>query len=115
MKQSVELESINAFKEMFGMDLEVKETINELGKERREEHNEVVLILTILLALTESMRSPKSAVIKELWTNFLLERLWFRWLLHGLSWIEGICRPYDWISHRGGRDLGLCDVGIPAA
>ena len=34
MKQSVELESTNALKEMFGMDLEVKETINELDKER---------------------------------------------------------------------------------
>ena len=54
MKQSVEPESTNAFREMFGMDSEVKETINELDKERTEEHNKVALILTFLLALTES-------------------------------------------------------------
>ena len=54
MKQLVEPESTNAFKETFGTDSEVKETINELDKERIEEHNEVALILTILSALAES-------------------------------------------------------------
>ena len=55
MKQSVEPESTNALKEMFGMDSEVKGIINELDKERTEEHNEDALILTSLSALAESM------------------------------------------------------------
>ena len=42
-------------KETFGTDSEVKGTINEVDKERIEEHNEVALILTILLALVESV------------------------------------------------------------
>ena len=115
MKQSVEPESTSALKETFRTDSEVKGTINELDKERIEEHNEVALILTILLALVESMRSPESAGIEESRINFLLEWLGFQWPLHGLLWIVGICRPYDWIGHRGGRDLGPCDVDIPAA
>ena len=85
MKQSVEPESISALKEMFRTDSEVKGTINKLDKERIEEHNEVALILTILLALAESTQSPKSAGIEELRTNFLLEQLGFQWPLHGLS------------------------------
>ena len=48
MKQSVEPESTSALKEMFGMDSEVKGTINELDKERTEEHNEDALILASL-------------------------------------------------------------------
>ena len=54
MKQLVEPESTSALKETFGTDSEVKGTINELDKERREERNKVAPILTILLALAES-------------------------------------------------------------
>ena len=114
MKQSVEPESTSALKEAFGTDSEVKGTINKLDKERIEEHNEVVLILTILLALVKSTQSPESAGIEESRTNFLLERPGFQWLLHRLSWIGGICGPYGQIGHRGGRDLGPCDVDVPA-
>ena len=115
MKQSVEPESTSALKETFGTDSEVKGTINELDKERMEEHNEVALILTILLALAESTQSPESAGIKESQINFLLGQPGFRWPLHGLLWIGGICGPYGRIGHRGGRDLGPCDVDVPAA
>ena len=55
MKQLVEPESTNALKEMFGTDSEVKGIINELHKERTEEHNEDVLILASLSVLAESM------------------------------------------------------------
>ena len=114
IKQLVEPESTSALKEAFGTDLEVKGTINELDKERIEEHNKVALILTILLALIKSMQSPESAGIEESQTNFLPERPGFRWPLHGLSWIGGIRGPYGRIGHRGGRDLGPCDVDVPA-
>ena len=55
MKKSVEPESTSALKETFGTDSEVKGTINELDKERTEEHNEDALILASLSALAESM------------------------------------------------------------
>ena len=79
MKQSVEPESTSALKETFGIDLEVKGTINELDKERTEEHSEDALILASLSALTESTRSPESAGIEESWTNFLPGRPKVRW------------------------------------
>ena len=115
MKQSVELESTSALKETLGTDSEVKGTINELDKEKKEEHNEVALILTILLALTESTRSPKSAGIEESGTNFLPEQPGSQWPLHRLLWIGGIRGPYGQIGHRGGRDLGPCDIDVPVA
>ena len=102
MKQSVEPESTNAVKEMFGMDSEVKGTINELDKERTEEHIEDALILASLSALAKSAQSPESAGIKESRTNFLLRWLRFRWLQLRLSWIGGIHRPYDLIGHKEG-------------
>ena len=74
MKQSVEPESTNALKEMFGTDSEVKGTINELNKERTEEPIKDALILASLSALAESTRSPKSAGIEESRTSFLLKR-----------------------------------------
>ena len=114
MKQSVEPESTNALKEMFGTDLEVKETIK-LDKERTEEHNKVVLILATLLALAESMRSPKSAGIEESRISFLLGRPKVRWPQRGLSWSGGIHRPCGQIGHTGSRSLGPCDVVVPAA
>ena len=86
MKQLVEPESTNALKEMFRTDSEVKGTINELDKERTEEHIEDALILASLSALAESTRSPESAGIEESQTNFLLRRPRFRWPQLGLSW-----------------------------
>ena len=115
MKQSVEPKSTSALKETFGTDSEVKGTINELDKERTEEQNEDVLILASLSALAESMRSPESARIEELWTNFLPMQLKFRWLQHGLSWLGGIRGPCDWIGHKEGRGLCPCNVDVPVA
>ena len=114
MKQSVELESTNALKEMFVTDSEVKGTINELDKERTEEHIEDALILASLSALAESTRSPESAGTEESQTNFLLKRLRFQWLQLGLSWIGGIRGPYDLIGHKEGRGLCPCVVDVPA-
>ena len=85
MKQSVEPESTSALKESFRTDSEVKGTINELDKERTEEHNEDALILASLSALAESTRSPESAGIEESRTNFLPKRPKIRWLQHRLS------------------------------
>ena len=111
MKQSVEPESTSALKEMFRMDSEVKGTIDELDKERTEEHNKDALILASLSALAESTRSLESAAIEELWTNFLPGWLMVRWLQRGLSWSP----PCDRIGHRGGRDFGPCNIVVPAA
>ena len=115
MKQLVELESTSALKETFGMELEVKGTINELDRERTEEHNEDALILTSLSVLTESIQSSKSAGIEESLTNFLPKRLRFQWPLRGLLQIRGICGPYDLIGHREGRGLCPCNIDVPAA
>ena len=115
MKQSVEPESTSALKETFGMDSEVKGTINELDKEITEEHNEDVLILASLTALAKSTQSPKSAGIEESRTNFLPKRPKVRWLQRGLSWLGDIHGPCDWIGHREGRGLCPCVVVVPAA
>ena len=114
MKQSVEPESTSALKETFGMDLEVKGTINELDKERTEEHNEDALILASLSALAESTRSPVSAGIEESWTNFLPTWPKIQWPQRGLSWLGDIHGPCDRIGHREGRGLCPCVVVIPA-
>ena len=113
MKQSVELESTSALKETFRTDSEVKGTINELDKQRTEEHNKVALILPSLSALAKSTRSPESAGIKELRGNFLPRWLRFWWPQLRLSWIGGIHGPYDLIGHKGGRDHCPCDVDVP--
>ena len=115
MKQSVEPESTSALKETFGTDSEVKGTINELDKEITEEHNKDALILASLTALAESTRSPESAGIEELRTNFLPKRPKVWWPQRGLSWLGDIHGPCDRIGHRGGRGLCPCVVVVPAA
>ena len=115
MKQSVEPESTSALKEMFGTESEVKGTINEFDKERTEEHNEDALILASLAALAESMRSPESAGIEELLTNFLPMQPKVRWPQRGLSWLGDIHGPCDRIGHKEGRGLCPCIIVIPPA
>ena len=112
MKQLVEPESTSALKETFGTDSEVKGTINELDKERTEEHNEDALILASLSALAESTRSPVSAGIEESWTNFLLTWPKIQWPQRGLSWLGDIHGPCDWIGHREGRGLCPCVIDV---
>ena len=94
------------------MDSEVKETINELDKERTEEHNKVALILATFLHLPSQHDLPRVQGSRS-------HGLVFAGVAKGSvsaaqAFMEqGIHEPCGQIGHRG-RDLGPCDVVIPA-